>query len=62
MSQQRHDIPKEYPILGLKVQGNSSSLRVTIPADVADNANVETGDRLEAKYNRENRTLTFYLN
>jgi hypothetical protein len=56
------DMPSEFPFLGLTVQNSGSSKRVTIPADVVDDAELETGETVQAKYDRQEGTLTFYLN
>jgi hypothetical protein len=61
MAQEAREMPDEVPFLGLTVQNSSTSKRVTIPADVARDAGVRSGDRLEAVYDREERTLTFFL-
>jgi antitoxin component of MazEF toxin-antitoxin module len=56
------EMPTKFPFLGLKIQNSGSSKRVTIPADVVDDAELETGETVQAKYDREKGTLTFFLN
>jgi len=62
MSDSNSDIPSEFPFLNLKIQNSGSSKRLTIPADVVDDAELETGETVQAKYDRKEGTLTFYLN
>jgi hypothetical protein len=56
------DMPDQIPYIGLKIQNSGSSKRVTIPADVVDYAQLETGETVQAKYDPEKGTLTFFLN
>lgn len=53
--------PSEFTYIGLTIQTSGSSLRVTVPKEVVEDAGVERGDVVEARYDREAGTMTYYL-
>lgn len=55
------DPPMEITFMDLRLQNSGSSLRVTIPSKVVEDTDVEKGDMVYGRYDREAGTLTYYL-
>jgi hypothetical protein len=54
--------PQKFTFLDLTVQNGGSSKRLTLPAEVSDDAECESGQQVTAEYDREAGTITYFLN